>query len=245
MGHRPAEPLITGQLMLSPIETPRVRGALPFRRRRMARERADAFAEEILDFWFGADLSTPTTGEGGCGGGRRWDRASEPPPPEVEARWWNGGEALDTELTVRFGAHLLAVAALFEGEKQRARSLGEGAALTDAQRRLLDAERAVVERGVPAAPVAAGATARSANGAAVAAVVRELAEPFLQHRGGTPPQRAAAAARLSRRRLALVILLDQFSRYSSHFSSTANGFLYLPCLSRACIGKALLFRGNG
>ena len=97
---------------------------------REIRERAQVFVEEILDFWFGSASG--------------WDRATAP-PADVETRWWNGGEALDAELTRRYRPHVIAAAALFENEKRRAIALPPNR-WTDAQRRLLDAERAAVER---------------------------------------------------------------------------------------------------
>lgn len=159
---------------------------------------AHIFAETILNFWFGA-----------AGG---WDRASMP-PADVEARWWNGGEALDAELTRRYQPHVIAAATLFENEKQHAVTLPPNQ-LTDAQRRLLDAERASADRGVPSAtelglcPMKSASMAGSDGGTQEPSqVIRELARSFLQYDPATSPGQINV-----RHRLALVILLDQFSR---------------------------------
>jgi uncharacterized protein (DUF924 family) len=181
---------------------------------------AHRFAEELLDFWFGS-----------VGG---WDRASAP-PADVESRWWNGGKTLDAELTRRYRPHVIAAATLFEDEKRRAMALPPDQ-WTDAQRRLLDAESASAERGVPAAP----ALGRFSTGEDVDAeddneklksasqVILELARSFIQHDPACPPGRTDFRARI-RHRLALVVLLDQFSRNIYRGRASAFAFDRFAC----------------
>ena len=183
------------------------------------REHAHRLAEQILDFWFGS-----------AGG---WDRASVP-PPDVEARWWNGGDTLDGELTRRYGPHVIAAATLFEDEKQRAMTLPPDE-LTDAQQRLLDAERASAERGVPPPPVlrrSSTAEVDAKDGSDkhehASQAILELARPFMQHDPACSPDRTDSRERI-RHRLALVILLDQFSRNIYRGGPSAFAFDRFAC----------------
>lgn len=195
---------------------------------RLAEEReelemhAHCFAEEILDFWFGSVGA--------------WDRASAP-PADVEARWWNGGETLDAELTRRYRTHVIAAATLFEHETRWAMALPPGK-LTDAQQRLLDADSACAERGVPAAPALEPSTyttgevvdAKHDNEKRESAsqLILDLARSFIQYDPACPTARADSRARI-RDRLALVILLDQFSRNIYRGSSSAFAFDRFAC----------------
>ena len=163
---------------------------------------ADAFAEELITFWFGAAAG--------------WDRATAPVPDAVDARWWNGGEELDLLLTEKYAPHLLAAAQLFEAEKARALEVDEGR--TDAQRRLLNAEAEYTARAVPL-PQLEGDESGGSAAASAAAIVRDLALPFLQFEEGQP-----ADIDTVRRRLALVILLDQFSR--NVYRNTPQAFAF-------------------
>jgi hypothetical protein len=93
--------------------------------------------------------------------------------------------------------------------KVTAQSLGDGER-SEAQLRLLDAQRQSEAVGVPAVPLdttwEADATPTDAE-----VIVSALARPFL-HPQGQPTTDAAQEREDTRRQLALIVLLDQFSR---------------------------------
>lgn len=154
--------------------------------------------------------------------------------------WWEGGEELDQELTRRYGDYLAAAAAVLEHQKGCARDTPDGER-SELQRRLLEAEEHAAAAAVPAAslvgprmaqlkelearaPAIAHHRRRPMDLTAERRVIEQLLVPFAAEEGAEEwPETPAwvvkdgepvEAARLvqTRQQLALVVLLDQFSR---------------------------------
>jgi len=189
---------------------------------------AHTFAQKVLSFWFGLP--------------DEWDRASVPIPPALEARWWAGGKELDSYLREEYAVHLLAAARLFETAKRDAAdALGDGEGDHNLLARLWAAARHAQENVVPEVqlpPPSSVAVAANPSGAEVE--VGQVARFLL-----SPPPMLITAEK-AREILALVILLDQFSR--NIYRGTSQAFAFdrysVPIVRQLVATHAVLLRNT-